>query len=112
MIRRWKRWRLKGMTLSDDFRPVKKADTMTKKDDSENKTILIHDLPDGSGWQFPEGWLVLDARGKAAPCQGCFGSSCRGVRRRNLPFMGREIILPHWKPFPGRRRWCSLRLSM
>ena len=40
---------------------------------SENRTILIHDLPSLDNWQIPENWLVVDAKTKAAPCQGCFG---------------------------------------
>ena len=44
-----------------------------KGDDSENKVILIHDLPSLDGWQLQEDWLAVDAKAKAAPCQGCFG---------------------------------------
>lgn len=44
-----------------------------KGDDSENKVILIHDLPSLDGWQLQEDWLAVDARAKAVPCQGCFG---------------------------------------
>lgn len=46
---------------------------MTQTDDSERRTILIHDLPSLDGWQLQEDWLAVDARAKAAPCQGCFG---------------------------------------
>lgn len=41
--------------------------------DSANRTILIHDLPILDNWQLPDNWLVLDAKAKAAHCQGCFG---------------------------------------
>lgn len=41
--------------------------------DSGNRTILIHDLPSLNGWQLQEDWLAVDAKAKAAPCQGCFG---------------------------------------
>lgn len=46
---------------------------MPQTDNSENRTILIHDLPSLDNWRFPENWLVVDAKAKAAPCQGCFG---------------------------------------
>lgn len=46
---------------------------MLQIDNNEDKTLLIHDLPGLDGWQLPENWLVVDARAKAAPCQGCFG---------------------------------------
>lgn len=46
---------------------------MMQTDDSANRTILIHDIPSLDNWKIPENWLVVDARGKAAPCQGCFG---------------------------------------
>nr|WP_325195990.1 flavodoxin family protein [uncultured Oscillibacter sp.] len=34
--------------------------------------IFIYDLPNLAGWQFPENWLIVDAKQRAAPCQGCF----------------------------------------
>ena len=46
---------------------------MLQTDNSENKTILIHDLSSLDNWRFPENWLVVDAKAKDAPCQGCFG---------------------------------------
>ena len=46
---------------------------MPQRDGSGNKVILIHDLPGPEGWLLPEDWLVVDAKAKAAPCQGCFG---------------------------------------
>lgn len=63
---------------------------MPQTANSENRTILIHDLPSLDGWQIPENWLVVDAKAKAAPCQGCFGcwlktpGSC--VLKDSLPF--------------------------
>ncbi len=46
---------------------------MLQTDDSENRTISIHNLPHLDGWRLPENWLAVDAKAKAAPCQGCFG---------------------------------------
>ncbi len=46
---------------------------MPQTDDCKNRTILIHDLPGLDNWRIPGNWLVMDAKAKAAPCQGCFG---------------------------------------
>lgn len=76
---------------------------MPQRNDSGNKVILIHDLPGLDGWLFPEDWLAVDAKAKAAPCQGCFGcwlktpGTC--VLKDNLQNIGaaiahsRELIL-------------------
>ena len=72
---------------------------MSQIDDNEEKTLLIHDLPSLDGWHLPENWLVVDAKAKAAPCQGCFGcwmktpGTC--VLKDGLQHLGSVIAQSH-----------------
>lgn len=73
------------------------TNTIPQTDDRASKTMLIHDLPSLEGWQLPENLLVVDAKAKAAPCQGCFGcwlktpGTC--VLKDGLQHLGAAIAL-------------------